>query len=477
MKFFVSLVIASACFTSAQAANRLPDLGGTALSTITIEKELIMGDIFARKARAALPIVYDPLLSSYIETIGNKMVAQADGVQFPFQFVWVRDNAINAFATFGGNITAHTGLVLNAQSESELASVIGHEIAHITQRHLARKIEKMNQRAPMTIAGLFSSLLLGIVNPSLGIAALQTTAGLTQQASITYTRGNEQEADRIGMQIMTNAGFDPHDASSFYTRMSDKYRAATKPPAFLLTHPLPDNRVSDIRLRAQQYKKHTRKPEYDFWLTKARIIARFSNSSEGHAKDTFRDWQKSTYPDIKFAGQYGLALLDVDHQRYQSAASHLKELFKLQPHNLFLIDTYTDLLTATKQYKTALAFLAKEYQLRPNEQVVTLNYANVAIHADQPERAIRMLKSFLLQKGENYLGYDLLTNAYRKAKHPAYANIYQAQSDAYLGRYQKAIQSLRQAKEQLDEDNFTEKKRIEALEKKFAYQQRQMRQT
>ena len=111
------------------------------------------------------------------------------------------------------------------------------------------------------------------------------------------------------------------------------------------------------------------------------------------------------------------------------------------------------------------------------EQVVTLNYANVAIHADQPERAIKMLKSFLLQKGENYLGYDLLTNAYRKAKHPAYANIYQAQSDAYLGRYQKAIQSLRQAKEQLDEDNFTEKKRIEALEKKFAYQQRQMRQT
>ncbi len=152
------------------ASSQLPDLGGNAFSTLTPEKEKIIGDVMMRQTRASLPMVNDPLLDEYLNNLGQRLVAKAEGVRFPFNFYWVQDKDINAFASLGGHIVSNTGTLAVADSESEFASVMSHEIVHVTQRHIARSVEARSQNAPLSMATLLGSLILATVNPEAGMA-------------------------------------------------------------------------------------------------------------------------------------------------------------------------------------------------------------------------------------------------------------------------------------------------------------------
>ena len=132
----------------------LPDIGTTAASTLTIDQELIYGDAYMRMLRASQPVINDPVLAEYVQGLGHRLVANASDVKTPFHFFLINNREINAFAFFGGYVALHSGLFLHAQSESELASVVAHEIAHITQRHLARSMEDQARRSPATMAAL-----------------------------------------------------------------------------------------------------------------------------------------------------------------------------------------------------------------------------------------------------------------------------------------------------------------------------------
>ena len=212
----LSLLTLSLQTPSAMALNTLPDIGGNAFSTLTPEKEKQIGDVLMRQTRGSLPMVYDPLLDEYINALGNRLVARSNDVKFPFKFYWVNNKQINAFATLGGNIASHTGTLAVSESESEFASVIAHEVAHVTQRHIARFVEAQNQRSPLTIASLLGSIILATINPEAGMAAMAASQGAAQQSAINFTRSNEQEADRIGMTILAEAGFDPNAVPLFY---------------------------------------------------------------------------------------------------------------------------------------------------------------------------------------------------------------------------------------------------------------------
>ena len=165
-----------------------------------------------RQLRSQAPIVSDPVLDSYLNDIGNRLVANAEDVRYPFTFFWINSQDINAFAFFGGHIGVHTGLIANAENESELASVLGHEIAHVTQRHIARRIENQQRNSPMTIAGMLGGILLAIANPEAGIAAISASQAGSLQAGINFTRKNEQEADVIGLRTLAGAGYDVRGA-------------------------------------------------------------------------------------------------------------------------------------------------------------------------------------------------------------------------------------------------------------------------
>ncbi|MGL5249885.1 MAG: M48 family metalloprotease, partial [Enterovibrio sp.] len=195
-KSLLSLVIAALPALSADnnfSYDQLPSIGTIATSTLSIDKEIAYGDAYMRTLRASEPIVNDPVLNNYINTLGATLLRSAQDVKTPFEFFLVQKNEINAFAFFGGHIGLNTGLFYHAQSESELASVIAHEIAHLTQRHLARAMEDQSRKSALTTAALIGSALLAVAAPQAGIAAFQTTTAASLQDKINYTRSNEQE--------------------------------------------------------------------------------------------------------------------------------------------------------------------------------------------------------------------------------------------------------------------------------------------
>ena len=228
-----------------------------------------------------------PCLINTLIALGHRLVANANDVKTPFNFFMIRDRNINAFAFFGGYVALHSGLFLHAQSESELASVLAHEIAHVTQRHLARSMEDQARRSPATIAALAASVLLAIAAPEAGIAALTATTAGNMQSQINYTRSNEKEADRFGISTMAKAGFDVNAMPRFFGRLADEYRYASTPPPMLLTHPLPEDRITDSRARARSYPPLKLAPSLDYHLARARIVARYAGIDGDAALDWF----------------------------------------------------------------------------------------------------------------------------------------------------------------------------------------------
>ena len=170
--------------TYAQTSFNLPDLGTSAVSVLPIDKEQAIGELMMMKIKSTSPIFDDPVLDEYLTNIGNKLVANAADVRFPFKFFWLRNADINAFAFYGGHVGVHTGLILNADTESQFASVLGHEIAHVTQRHLARRLQSQQDNAPLTIAGMIAGILTTIVAPDAGLAII--SANQTQANTFVF---------------------------------------------------------------------------------------------------------------------------------------------------------------------------------------------------------------------------------------------------------------------------------------------------
>jgi len=421
--------------------NELPDIGAAGSSILSIDKERIVGDAMMRQLRGSQPILNDPILMEYINHLGNQLVKNAQDVNYKFKFFVINHNEINAFAFFGGHVGVHSGLITTADSESELASVLAHEISHVTQRHLARRLEAQSRSQPMTMATLASSVLLTLINPAVGMAALSASMAATQQLGINYTRGNEKEADRVGMNLLANSNFDPMGAPNFFAKMSEKFRYTTKPPAMLLTHPLPDSRITDARLRAQNLPRVSLPPSLSFELTKARLKARYQSNARDNIVYFNNQLSKQSYA-LKEAALYGLAIAYFENKDYRKAQQILEKLRLNDPQNLFYADVLSDIYIATKQYQSATHMLSALNLLMPKNQVVVLNYANVLQEAGKYQQAEDLLQDFLLIQPNHFIAYDILTTVYRKTDNKAKMHLAKAEVLALYGAYPRAIDEL-----------------------------------
>lgn len=434
--------------------NALPEIGVVAADVISIDKEMQIGDILMRQLRGQAPIINDPLLDEYLQDLGNRLVVHADNVKFPYKFFLINSSDINAFAFFGGHIGVHTGLIFSADNESELASVLAHEIAHVTQRHIARKIQAQQKSSPLQIASLFGSILLALANPEAGMAAISATSAAAQQASINYTRSNEKEADRIGIQILAQSGYDPNAAASFFGKLAEKYRLRSTPFAYLLTHPLPQSRIADARSRAAAYNVSQVSEKLSFHLAKSRIIARYY----GNAKDNITYFSsaldKKAYV-YEQAASYGLALSYFGNEKYEKALKVIKDLRNQDPNNLFYIDTYTDIAIAQERYSDAIALLQEQSKRAPRNRVITLNLANTLIEADKVDDATEILKDYLLVNPDNMLALQMLSEAYGKTRNMLAMHQSKAEVYALAAAYPRAIDELHTAY------NFTGDKELE----------------
>lgn len=465
-QFFIFCFVAFTSFAHAQSANldrqknNLPEIGVVASDAISIDKEIQVGDILMRQLRSQAPIVHDPLLEEYIDDLGNRLVAQADNVKFPFTFFWINNKEINAFAFFGGHIGVHTGLLVQADTESEFASVIAHEIAHVTQRHIARRMAAQQKASPLQIASLIGGLLLAAANPEAGIAALSAGSAASQQFSINYTRSNETEADRVGFQTLSKAGFDPAGAAGFFGKLAAKYRSRSKPPQFLLTHPLPESRIADARSRQPLNQSNSVPPKLEFHLVKARVEARFFGETERNIATYQNQLKKSEYV-FEEAAKYGLAIAYLDNEQFLEAETIIDGLLKNDPENLYYLDVATDIKLAQNQYKEAIKNLEVISSKMPRNRVISLNLANAAIKMGDYGKASRVIKDYLLINPGHVLSYQLLMEAYGENKQ--FLEMHQAKAEWYalLAAYPNAIDELHTAYNHA-KDNNLEKQRIRA---------------
>src|SRR3982751_2700268 len=268
--------------TLAQSAgNDLPDIGSPASSSLSLEDEHHIGLQVVRQLRDEGQIIEDPEATEYLQALGSRIVAQATGDSAQtFSFFFVQDNTINAFALPGGFIGVNYGLVLATRNESQLAGVLAHEIAHVTQRHIARRVRAQGRQSIATMAGILAAILIGAATGSSDatMAGVTMAQGAAMQQQINFTRANETEADRVGMGFLAAAGFDPYGMPDFFETIgrrsglegSSQNRNAL--PEILQSHPVTSNRIAESRGRAAQYKDvHPTAESVSYALTRERL--------------------------------------------------------------------------------------------------------------------------------------------------------------------------------------------------------------
>lgn len=431
---------------SAEIQDQLPDIGTTAGATLSINQELEMGDFYVRQMRASnIPLICDPLLIQYINKLGNQLVTKANSVRTPFHFYLVHNNQINAFAFFGGNVVLHSGLFRYTQNESELASVLAHEISHVTQCHLARAIEEQQKNAPITWVSALGSVLLTMANPQAGMAALSSTLAGWQQGVISFTQLNEQEADRIGIQVLQRAGFDPQAMPSFMQTLADQSRYASKPPEMLLTHPLPDNRLADARNRANQMPVHPVQSSQDYLFAKVLILGMYSAGNTDlnqNLLDTYR--QGNTRQQL--AAKYGEAVSLYQKKRYSEASQLLQPLLTQNPNNIWFLDLMTDINLEQNQTQQAITRLQKAMTSQKDQPVLQLNLANAYLKGNQPAAASTLLYQYTFNHPNDPNGWNLLAQAAARQKGRRDEELAaRAESRALSGQLSEAINLLSNA--------------------------------
>ena len=264
---------------------RLPDMGSPADAVLPKSEEDRIGRAIMAQIRRSGEVVEDPLVTEYINNIGSKIAAHANDGDHTFSFFVVDNRRINAFALPGGFIGVHTGLLQATRNEDELAGVIGHEIAHVTQRHIARAIHANQRQSLISTAIMLGALVAGAAGAGGdavqgGIAVAQGTAA---QQRINFTRANEYEADRIGIRALADAGFDPHGMASFFEVMSRQAPADLnmRLPEFLRTHPVTTNRIAEARNRARNLPRVDSEDSVDYGIARARSrVASFERSED-----------------------------------------------------------------------------------------------------------------------------------------------------------------------------------------------------
>lgn len=360
----LALALATSQPLYAQAAvDTLPDIGSSAGELITPREETIYGAITLRQIREAGVLLEDPLIEGWINSLGYSLIAASERPQKDFTFFMIRSRDINAFATLGGYVAVNAGLVLTAESQDEVAAVLAHEISHVTQRHIVRAVEAAQKdQLPIMLAMLAGIVIGATGNGDAVQAAVAGGTGLMQQRQINFTRGGEQEADRIGIQLLARAGFNPEAMAGFFSRMQlATHSGDAGPPEFLRTHPVTTNRIAEARERAERIVGEELANAFDF--TRDDVRAQNPLLSRDLASGT--DFVHIRPDAALFAwARERLRVLSAD-SAIQTAADYQKQR-EADPNDFTAAQRYGEALALTRANRTNVAIaqlttLSREY--------------------------------------------------------------------------------------------------------------------
>ena len=353
MTFFRPALLALACMLAQPVfANALPSLGDSSSSIISPQQEHKLGRAWLSVLRGQVRQLEDPLLKDYVESSVYRLAETSQLDDRRLEFIILASPQLNAFAAPGGIIGVNGGLLLHAQTEAEYASVMAHELAHLSQRHFARGLEAQKRmQIPLMAAMLAGVVAAAAGGGDLGMAAIASTQAAAIQEQRRFSRQNEQEADRIGLLNLHKAGFDPRAMPSMFERLMRQYRYDRMPPEFLLTHPVSESRIADTRNRAEQYFDGAGTLDSLYYqLIRARIQLTFEGTS-GLALKRFRsvlDEDPNSQP-----ARYGLALALIRSSQLAEARSNIDILLEKSPNSIIYNLAAVDVELSRNQFNQA----------------------------------------------------------------------------------------------------------------------------
>ncbi|MFD0738682.1 M48 family metalloprotease [Lysobacter koreensis] len=492
----VTLAVASVCAPAQEP--RLPDIGSSAGELITPAQQQEYGAMLLAQLRHYDYLLEDPLLDSWLDTLGSRLSASSAQPRQPFTFFMLRQRQINAFATLGGHIGVNAGLVLAADREDEVAAVMSHEIAHVTQEHVLRGAERAQRdQLPILLAMLGAIVVAqsagGSSSNEASQAAIMSAMGLMQQRQIDYTRSNESEADRLGIQTLSRSHYDPAAMAGFFNKMLTRSRSNAanwygETPDYLRSHPVTTTRISEAKERAEQLGRTpggflgvdavSDNPllpsglqvsgkallgggtgQFDYARERLRVL-----SADTPAL-AIREYQRfESAGKLSDAQRYGLALARLQANQAGAAASGFAPLLEQHPGDLWLTLALAE--AEARSGKAAAADARFESLLRqtPNNRPVALTYARVLAERNTPaagKRAQAILRPLMGASAQDAVFQKVFARASEIAGDPIRAGEAYAEAAYLSGRPEQALVQLNTLKKRAEVDYYA-RARIEA---------------
>ncbi|MBF7729348.1 M48 family metalloprotease [Pseudomonas sp. N040] len=434
-----------ACLIAAPAiGDDLPSFGDSSSGIVSQQEERELGHAYLSIIRGQTAQIPDPLLKDYLENNVYRLAESSQVQDRRFNFILLKSRQLNAFAAPGGIIGVNGGLFLYAQTEGEFSSVLAHELAHLSQRHFARGVEAQQQmQIPVMAAMLGGIIAMAAGAGDAGIAAIASTQAAAMQAQQRFSRQNEQEADRIGMQTLENAGYDPRSMPDMFGRLMSQYRYDSRPPEFLMSHPVTESRIADTRNRAEQFPDGGVKDTTRYQLMRTRIQLVFEETP-GLAAKRFQA-MLADEPGADPA-RYGLAIAQIQGGQLKLAGENLKPLLDKAPNEIVYNLAQVELDLTAKRLGEARARIEKLLKSFPNNYPVLQALTDLQVKEGKSAQAEKTLDQLVsLRPYDPDIWYQV---AEVRGQTGNIIGLHQARAEffALVGDYPQAIEQLNFAK-------------------------------
>jgi predicted Zn-dependent protease len=482
VRFLTTLIIGVLASLAGLAAPRaqdvsLPDLGSSAEALATPDELRRYGRQLLGTFRDAGLLFDDPLLDEYMESLGYRLVANSTRPDMHFRFFLIKDKTVNAFAAAGGYIGTYAGMVMMTETEDELAAVTAHEIAHITQNHALRGAESATKASIPIMLGMLAAMVAASQSSSSSSsdaaqAAIAGGMGLMQQAQINYTRHNEYEADRIGIQTLARTGFDPGGVASLWGRMLRQSRNyGLSPPEILRTHPIETTRIAEAKARADALPERDISPRPDpatlssldnrFELFRERMRVLMETAGQNLA-ERYRERLKDS-PEDPFE-RYGLALSLARRDAHAEARTIAADLLERHPDTIAFALLLAEIDGRSGRESEALERYAALHDRYPDRAAILAPYAELLLKnrdAAQAAEAARLLRPLIDRDTDHAQLYALIGRAYELSGDAIRAAESHALSAAYNGRFEDSLVQFERLQRRPDLDYYA-RARVEA---------------
>ncbi len=441
----------------------LPELGSPSDQYLSPSAEKQLGREFMLSVKKSAKVLDDPLIEEYVQDLGDRLLKHSDATGQGFTFFVLDEPSINAFAGPGGYIGIHSGLILATQSESELASVIAHEIAHVTQKHLLRAFDAANQMSGKTAALLLASILVGVAGGAdAGIAMATSAQASAIQEQINFTRGNEEEADSVGIQLLADADFDPRAMPVFFERLTHASRLYESGiPEMLRTHPVTTNRIADALGRAEQHSYRQYTGSLSYYLIREALRVRQFKEPEQAIKHFATGLDEGRHLNEE-AHEYGYALALMRNHEYTKARGIIDKLLKGNPEQIEYVLASTELERLLGHPERGLRTLDTYYTLMPESYPLAVAYIEALTEAGSYDKARQVAARAISLRADNPRLYRLVGRTEELAGNQSESHRMLAEAYVTEGQLLPAIRQLEIAQREADKADFQQLSRIES---------------